>query len=210
MNSSMHSLMHELIQTGLSSLFDPNPVSFRPEHEKGVRPVQRLLRQPSNYVYQLHPNLSRNAFLCGCLDYSEHQKIEHLIVGYGVKRGNATIIHALEHVIGEVSKVNIPPSTMRNVQNHSRSLPRSEVIIFHNHPPNWFNASLDNIPLASTADRNTLLAKKYLEPFECFRWLSGVGGVRFYLGENGFVREIVTPNLFQLLEMFTTRNVEQQ
>jgi hypothetical protein len=200
MNDPIRSFMQELVQTVVSSVFDPNPVSFRSEHERGVRPVQKILKQPANQVYQLQRNLSRNAFLCGCLDYTEHGDIEHLIIGYGRKRGRGTDVEAIEHILGSASSVQFRQSTLENIRKHSQSATSSEIIVFHNHPPNWLNALGDNIPLASSTDRHTLLIKKYLEPIQLFRLVMGTGGIRFFLGENGFVREFTTPNLKEMLE----------
>lgn len=78
------------------------------------------------------------------------------------------------------------------------SEPRAELIVFHNHPRGWFNAMFDNLPLASSADRRLLLNTRYLQPFIVLKTLLGLGAIRFFVGENGFVREFRVPGLLQL------------
>lgn len=56
----------------------------------------------------------------------------------------------------------------------------------------------DNSPLPSGTDRRTLLAY-YLRPLVALKSAFGGGRVRFYLGENGFVREFHTPDVMTLL-----------
>jgi len=200
MSNGNEDIINELIDTGLSSIFDPNPIYFKPEHENGVVPLRRLLSRRTSKIQRLRRKLVRNAFLCGCLDFTENKPIEYLIVGYGVKRGVGTNIYTVQYVVGNEYSVSIPDSVVKNVDRHFLHVPQSEIIIFHNHPYNWLNAVLDNVPLPSTTDRRTMLQKKYLEPFQFVRFLLNEGGVRFYLGENGFVREIRTPSIIQFLK----------
>lgn len=203
MNSKIANLLKELMETGLSSLFDPNPVHFKSEHEKGVAPLKRILKDSSTVVQiqKLPRKMVRNAFLCGCLDYTENELVEHLIIGYGMRRGIGTDIHAVQHVVGNKSSVNIPQSVVDEIATHAMKIPHSQIIIFHNHPHNWLNSIFDNIPLASTTDRMTLLRQKYLDPFQFMRNLVGIGGLRFYLGENRFVREIKMPSIIKTVQM---------
>lgn len=203
MNSKIANLLKELMETGLSSLFDPNPVYFKSEHEKGVLPLRKLLDTPSSQtqIQKLPRKMVRNTFLCGCLDYTEDEPVEHLIIGYGVKRGKGTDIHSVQHVVGKKSSVEMPQSVIDDITTRSVQKLHSEIIIFHNHPYNWLNSIFDNIPLASTTDRMTLLRQKYLDPFQFMRNLVGIDGLRFYLGENGFVREIKTPSIIKTVQM---------
>ena len=195
----MRGLIRELLDSGISSIFDPAPVSFKPEHERGVPLLRKLLKGSSSRIQKLPKKLTRNSFLLGCLDFTENEPIEHLIIGYGTKKGIGTDIYQIQHLIGNESSVEIPDSIIKSINTHSYSVPKSEVVIFHNHPYNWLNALFDNTPLPSAADRQTMLKKKYLEPFQLIRSLLKLGGVRFYLGENGFVREIRTPSLLRML-----------
>ena len=184
----------------ISSLFDPTPVCFKKQHENGVKPVRKAIEDnPINQLITLKKSLIRNAFLCGCLDFTEDLTIEYLIIGYGKKRGCGTDVSQVEYAIGNNNSVNVVPETKNRINQHVSHRSRNEVIIFHNHPKNPVNILLNNAPLASSPDRNTLLKNKYLEPLILLKTLLNKGSIQFYLGENGFVREYNTPNILQLL-----------
>lgn len=212
MNSKTANLLKELTDAALSSLFDPNPVHFKPEHEKGVSSLRKLLDNPSSptQIQKLPRKMVRNAFLCGCLDYTDNEPVEHLIIGYGAKRGIGTDIHSVRHTVGNKGSVKMPQSVIDEIITHSIKAPNSQIIIFHNHPYNWLNSIFDNIPLASTTDRMTILRQKYLDPFQFMRNLVGIGGLRFYLGENGFVREIKTPSVIKIAQMLKQSTPQNQ
>ena len=75
----------------------------------------------------------------------------------------------------------------------------NEVILFHNHPLNPLNLLVDNLPMASQADRLTLKSRA-LRPTQLVRRVFGQGRVIFYLGENGFVKQFHLPSILSLLE----------
>jgi len=145
--------------------------------------------------------LARNSFLCGCLDGTEHDTVEHLIVGFGVRRGPTTWLEAIHHELGDEHRVPVPSALVTDIEGHLAANGRREVIVFHNHPPNFLNVLFDNEPLASSADRGTLLKMRYLQLLMALRTFLGRGNVRFFLGENGFVKEFRTPGVLQLLAL---------
>lgn len=196
---SLEGVVREIIGSALSSVFDPNPIYFKPTDEIGVRPVKTGCERTAGRVYPFTRSLNRNAFLCGCLDYTEHEMIEHLIVGFGSRYGSTTKISAMAHVIGEKGRVSIPDTIRQGIKAHVESGNKEEVLVFHNHPQNLLNIVLDNLPLPSSSDRNTLLAY-LIQPLIGIKALLGGGRVRCYLGENGFVQEFRTPELLSLLE----------
>lgn len=197
----LDTILRELVDAGIASLWDPNPVVFRPEHEGGVRPLRRLLQQPTEAVQPFTRPLLRNAFLCGCLDYTEKEAVEHLVIGYGAISGRTARIEAVQHTVGNAQSVPVPEHVRRAAQGFVLSRPKAELIVFHNHPLNWINALFDNFPLASAADRRLLLRTKYLQPLMALKGLLRLGGVRYYVGENGFVREFIMPGVLQTLEL---------
>lgn len=205
MNNKTAERINELMDATLSSIFDPNPIVFKQENETGVLPLRKALNNSAKQgdTQKLPCSLVRNAFLCGCLDFTEDEPVEHLIVGYGTKRGKGTDVHAVRHLIGSENRVDIPKTVVDEIAVNSTRDPHSEIIIFHNHPGNWLNSIFDSIPLASTADRMVLLCQKYLEPSQFLRSLFGIGGLRYYLGENGFVREIKMPSVIKIMQMLT-------
>lgn len=192
-------LARTLVGAALSSQFDPQPVVFRAEDERGVALVRQACLSKNDSVQKLRSILNRNAFLVGCLDFTEGTEIEHLIVGFGTRYGRTTKISRLMHVIGGKNSV-APTVTMQTaVENHIRANMKGEVIVFHNHPMNWLNTVFDNMPIASGQDRSVML-RQLVEPYMLFRALLGGGRVMFYLGENGFVRRFHTPELLDMLE----------
>lgn len=192
-------LPRKLIGAALSSLFDPNPVGFRATDERGVIPVRRACAPSRDGIQALRPTLNRNAFLVGCLDFTQDADIEYLIIGFGARHGSTTKISALMHAVGNAHSVAPTPAMQQEVQNHLQRSLTGEVIIFHNHPRNWLNAVSDNSPIASGQDRTVMLHQS-LAPQILFRFLLNGGRVMFYLGENGFVRRFHTPELLDVLE----------
>ncbi len=195
-------IIFSLLDPSVSSFFDSTPVCFKKQHENGVKPVRKAIEDnPINQLITLKKSLIRNAFLCGCLDFTEDLTIEYLIIGYGKKRGCGTDVSQVEYAIGNNNSVNVVPETKNRINQHVSQASRNEAIIFHNHPKNQINILLDNIPLASSPDSDTLLRNKYLEPLILFKALFNKGSIRFYLGENGFAREYSTPNILKLLNL---------
>ena len=199
----MNSGLLNPIVTVISSIFDPNPINLTYKHnEKGIASIKEALKNNvPNHIVSLKKLLSRNAFLLGCLDYTYKLQIEYLIIGYGNKKGRGTDILHLEYNIGNANSVTISEETKKRINQYVQQGVKNEVIIFHNHPFNWVNTVFDNTPLASSADRDVLLRKKYLEPLNLLKTILGNGSIRFYLGENDFVREYKIPNILQLISM---------
>lgn len=191
-------LLKSLLDPLISSSFDPQPITFRRDDERGVLPVRNVCQKAPTALHRFRSPLNRNAFLCGCLDSTEPEEIEHIIFGFGHRHGLTTKVTGAARVEGEANRVSIPDALQQAVFKHVGSDHRAEVLIFHNHPRNVLNIALDNHPLASGTDRETLLGY-YVQPLVAVKSLMGGGRVRCYLGENGFVREFRTPNLLSLL-----------
>lgn len=193
------SVLRELLDAALSSALDPEPVRFRRTDERGVRPIRNVCRTSSDAPHPLRRPLTRNAFLCGCLDLTQSEPIEHLIVGLGQRHGNTTLVDTLAHVTGSAASVSMPPWLSSAIAHRLAEAHRSEAVIVHNHPRHILNVLLDNVPLASGTDRETL-THTYLNPALWLKAASGGGRVRFYIAENGYVREFRTPRLLPLLQ----------
>lgn len=198
--NAMNQLLRELLDARVASAFDPNPVRFTPAGEKGVIPVQQVLSRPPGLRHSLRRPLARNTFLCGCLDSTALVATEHLIVGFGRRRGSTTWIADIRYELGNATSVCVPPTLNSEIDGFLAADLQNEVIVFHNHPPNLLNILFDNAPLASSRDRDSLLKMRYLEPYVALRALLGHGNIRFFLGENGFVREFRTPDLRDVAE----------
>jgi hypothetical protein len=201
----MNELTRKLLDAGFASLFDANPVIFTQGSEKGVVPVRQVLSRPSGLRHSLRRPLARNAFLCGCLDATEQAATEHLIVGFGKRRGATTCIADIHHELGNATNVHCPATLSSEMKRFLAADLRNEVIVFHNHPSNLLNILVNNAPLASCRDRDSLLKMRYLESDVARRALLGHGNIRFFLGENGLVREFRTPVLRDVAERLRVR-----
>lgn len=183
--------LRDLLDAALTSLFDPDPIRFVVANESGVRPVSRLCQQDLLAPVPLRRPLTRNAFLRGCLAFTQDKSVEHVIVGFGRQHGNTTRVDAVAHQTGTVDRVNIDMGIWEVIRDWLGKTSQGEVLLVHNHPPNVLNRFFDNLPLASVTDRETWL-----------RTLFQGGGVRFFLVENGFVRAIRAPALLRVFERF--------
>lgn len=168
-----------------------------------MRPLRRVVRGQLDRLVLQRP-LARNSFLCGCLDSTQGESIEHLLVGFGVRKGSTTWISELRHVTGNVGSVSVPNNLIAEVERHLHVGRANEVLIFHNHPHNPINTLFDNLPLPSSQDRKLLLATRYLRPITAFKEALGGGTLRFYLGENGYVREFRTPGILQIIDKLSS------
>lgn len=102
--------------------------------------------------------------------------------------------------MGEDHQVGVTAQLVGEIKTHLRGHARAEVVIFHNHPRNILNNVADNEPIASSADRGLLAKMAYLDPLNLLRAFLGHGTVRFFLGENGYVRAFTTPDVFDVFQ----------
>lgn len=199
MDPKLQQFINELATTAIVGLFDPNPIGWTAQHERDVRRVRRAIGNATDQaVAKFKTPVNRNGFLLGCLDLTEHEPIEHLIIGYGRRSGSTTKIHSVHHAVGTAHQVQLSNPMVGELARHAAADSRSEAVIFHNHPRNVLNHLFDNLPLASNTDRKTL-EHMALNLVQICRRLSGAGRVLFYLGENGFVREFRWPQLATIL-----------
>ncbi|SRR6266849_213734 len=188
MSSSLRSTFSDLLDAAVSSLWDPEPIAF-PPGERGIRPVRAACGTAHVSPMLVRRLLNRNDFLRGCLVFTEDEAIEHLVVGFGREYGTTVRVEAIAHLLGSADHVDIPPELWNAIHEWLARTSRGRVLLVHNHPPNLLNRFFDNLPLASGTDRDTWLAA-----------LLRSGGVRFYLVENGYVRELRTPRVLGLVK----------
>ena len=187
-----------VVENFVLGCFEPEPIKFTQAHEKIVPRVRAAIQSAGEEPSRFDVPVNRNGFLCGCLDYTEAENIEHLIVGYGYRHGSTSKIHSVHHERGNVGTVTIPPNVLRTMRRHHDQSNNAEVIVFHNHPVNPLNLLLDNLPLTSGADRRAL-ENLALAPHQVGRSLSGGGRILCYLGENGFVKQFRLPAIQSML-----------
>ncbi len=196
---TMNPAVRELVASFLLSKFEPLPLRWSDTNERESRVVVRAISKADpKQTVRLQRTVNRNSFLLACLDLTEDEEIEHLIVGYGQSFRNTTKIQAAHHVTGASGSVGIPEFIQRAVDQHWAGGFKNEVLVFHSHPKNFLNLLIDNLPIASSPDRNTA-AQWTLTPERLVRILWGGGRVLFYLGENGFVSRFQLPNVETIL-----------
>jgi len=111
------STKRELIDHIVGSFFDSNPIQFKPIHKEGHGPLIKHLKNGNPNEYELPSEILRNTFLMACRNFTKNDKIEHLIVGYGLIFGGGADIQLVQHIVGKHGSVNIP----QQVQNHMRN-----------------------------------------------------------------------------------------
>lgn len=192
-------VIRELVGSLLSKTFDPQPITFRPNDDAGVGPVCNGCKKPDGTLHTFRTALNRNAFLSGCAECTHLAQVEHLIVGFGFRRGSTTVVDRMTHAIGTRESVTIPTHVASAIVSHVQQEYANEVLIFHSHPRNPMNVVFDNTPLASGPDRHALVSF-HRDLTTLGKAVFGGGRVRFYIGENGFVQEFRTPDLLSLAD----------
>jgi hypothetical protein len=86
----------KLIEAVVLACLEKNPIDFQKVDEDEVkRVVAAIKRATTPKGAALKYTVTRKNFLCGCLDFTEKLPEEHLIVGYGFRRGNTTDIERI-------------------------------------------------------------------------------------------------------------------
>jgi hypothetical protein len=181
----------EIAESAVLGQFEPYPISSCYYDE--LPHVRRAISKGrSGQLVNFTGPVNRNAFLLGCLDYTQDKREEHLLVGYGFRYGSTTKVAALHHGIGDANSVSIPSNIAQAIQDHYRQDIRNELLILHNHPYNVLNLLLNNWPIPSWTDR-WQLERRALNPEQLLRTLTGNGRMLFYLAENGVVKQFRLP-----------------
>lgn len=197
--------IRELVESGISLKFDPNPITFKSIHKNEGQFFLKELKRRKNGSIDLKKTILRNSFLYGCLKFTESESTEHLIVGYGNRYGGGVDIGSYYHLEGDQDSVSL--SLEEIILGQIGSIwPNKQLIVFHNHPKNDLSVYVRK-PFPSVTDRNTLLDQKYLFPFQIMRkFMDGKEGLKFYLGENGKVLEYRTPSISGVLNFLGGNN----
>jgi hypothetical protein len=117
-------------------------------------------------------------------------------------------VDCVHRVAGNAGSVMMTDKISEFIDNRLFKDAKGEVLIFHNHPQWFLNAVIDNLPIASSTDRNTVFNLKF-NSFQILKRLFGNGDVKFYLGENGFVQEFTLPPCERIIELFSLLNSQQ-
>jgi len=196
-------LAREVITNFFLSCFEPNPVCFSAVKEAEVARANKAIALASGEIAARFNGgpINRSSFLAACFDTTYEEPIEHLVVGYGNKYRNTTKVSSLHHVVGNEHSVQPTEKIIKTIFTQMTQVNRGEVLIFHNHPKWFLNALLDNVPLASSTDRATARTLKF-NWFQFLKGFLGNGDVKFYVGENGYVKEFVLPPFDYLVDLY--------
>lgn len=187
-----------IAESAVLGCLEPNAISSCYEDEL-PRIRKAIQRARNSGLARFRGQVSRNAFLCGCLDYTKTCQEEHLLIGYGFRHGPTTKVESLHHAVGGTSSVSLPINMAHAMWEYYRQHDDNELLIFHNHSFNPLNFLFDNPPLPSTTDRLEMEARA-LNAQHIVRRFLGQGRILFYLGQNGYVKEFRLPSLIALLE----------
>ncbi len=140
----------------------------------------------------------------------DHDK-EHLITAFGRRKGRALNRPA------EFQGLHVPHGTRNAVQfsrlnldypqKHVDRIRHAELLVCHNHPGNFvsdlLSAVIDWSPLPSNTDRETMYEFKHNA---IARWLASGNfqNMRFYLIEEGRLREILLPATGRIAKILRT------
>jgi len=192
-------LLTEIAESVLLGLLEAAPLRFTAQHDAELPRVRGAIRRAvDGKLVRLREPVKRNAFHLGCLDFTENEPLEHLVVGYGFRYGSTTKIGSVHHAVGAAGSVHLPPNMAHSMWEHHGQRADSELLVVHNHPYNPLNFLVDNVPLASRNDRMFLETRAMSVP-QLVRLVLDKGRVLFYLGENGFVKQFSLPSLVALL-----------
>lgn len=187
-----------LLSSAISQMVDPPPIRLSDRDFARGRAVVTACRRGANERLHLRTAIPRNAFLAACFELTDGESREHLLIGVGVRRGNSTFVTQVVRRLGDRGSVSFPPELQTEIANYVRSGHRNEVLVFHNHPSNPINAICDNEPWASPQDRAVAMSHTF-DPIALIKTMTDGGRTRFYVGENGYVREFIGPDVLALL-----------
>lgn len=97
----------EIAESAFLGCLEPNPVSGCYDDEL-PRVRRAILRGRDGGLSRFRGQVNRNAFVLGCGDYTDGKLEEHLLIGYGFRRGATTKVESLHHAVGAAGSVRLP------------------------------------------------------------------------------------------------------
>lgn len=192
-------LWESLLSSAISQIADPAPIRLTDRDFARGRHLVTACRRFAGQNSRLQTAIPRNAFLAACFELTAGESREHLLVGFGIRRRSSTLVELVAHRLGSASAVSFPPELQTEIATYVQSGHRNEVLVFHNHPSNPINTLCDNEPWASPQDRRVAM-KHAAAPAMLAKALTNGGRIRFYIGENGYVRQFIGPDVFTVLK----------
>ncbi len=211
--SRLNEEFNQIITSKILTVWEPE-IKFIPGVRIGqARYISTKLKNSSDDTFFQFPNkYGRHTTLTGiCLFLEKDHTKEYLITAYGKRKGDKKTSPAqfigmhISH--GSSSQVQFSPQNTSYLQKYINNVKGAEVLICHNHPQNIVTALLSKLidwsPLPSNTDRETTFQFRY----KAFcHWLSTgiLSNFRFYLVEDGRLREISLPPATRILAMLNS------
>lgn len=211
-SSILEEWIREIVCSKLLTIFEPEKHSL-----SGVRigqaryisgklaksPDDSFIKFPTNSGYGRHTTLAGIWMFLG----KDHRN-EYLITAFGKRRGQGANrpaeFYGLHISYGTKGNVQPSPCWFDYLYKHTGSVDNAEVLICHNHPKHLvrdiLSQMMDWSPLPSSTDRETLFKFKYEA---LVRWYTSGNfqSLRFFLVEEGRLREFQLPPLARLVEI---------
>ncbi len=188
----MNKNLKDLVCLDLSSLLDPQ-VSFRPEHKKNIRIVSNALEKSKREINKISKPILRNSFLYGCREYTREEPVEHLVIGFGQRRGRSTDILSLLHLVGDFGDDLLPREVFRLMDEHLAAEEASNIAIFRYFPSCRISTVTPAVPNPSPAEKRFIVKANFFHPFPFLKYVPGAGRIDFFGAEHGVVKSISWP-----------------
>lgn len=186
-----------------------------PEHRRKaptpghVGAITRVLRTLGDDQFQQFATpKSRTAALNAARSYlSFIPQHEELLVFVGRRRGerrdSGSSYYGVWRCVGDRNSVQFSPSLQRLIE-QAPHIDRADILLVHNHPPHWLKNLIGAVvpwrPTASEMDRNTALTHEVQSILAGIRRGYGTSSFRWYLVEDGEIREFNIPSIGIVLE----------
>ncbi|HHT9146497.1 MAG TPA: hypothetical protein ACFYD4_12640 [Candidatus Wunengus sp. YC61] len=172
----------------------------------------KLAKSPDDSFIEFPSNYGRHTTLAGIWMFLEKDhRQEYLVTAFGKQKGQGLCrpaqFYGLHISYGAERSVQFSPYWFDYLQKHIERISNAEVLICHNHPKHVirdiFSQLLDWSPLPSNKDRETLFRFKYEA---IVRWYTSGNfqNLRFFLVEEGRLREFQLPPINRLIEIAQT------
>lgn len=210
LSSTWKEWLNEVMTSKMLTLFERKRKTISNIRIGQARSISaKLAKSPNDSFIQFPQRYGRHTTLAGIWMFLEKDhKREYLVTAFGKRRGRDIdrpaqfyglhISHGVEH------NVKFSTACIDYFQKHIDGIGNAEILICHNHPRNFIKDLLSQItdwsPLPSNTDRETMYQFKYRA---MIHWLASGNfrNIRFFLIENGGLREIQLPPANRVAKM---------
>ncbi len=209
--------LREIVISKALTLFEPETESIPNVRVGHARFISRKLARSCDDCFIQFPHFyGRHSTLAGIWMFLEkdHKK-EYLVTAFGKRKGSSidrpSQFYGLHVSHGAAHNVRFSPACIDYFQKHIAEIINANVLVCHNHPRNFVADLLSQIidwsPLPSNTDRETMYHFKYKA---IISWLisGNFRNIRFFLVENGGLREIQLPPAGKVVKMLRELTIQ--